>query len=187
MSCSQQPILRASCCGYAFFCRYCTWRCSGSPFRFVARICQEYVAVFFLCVFFLWRRVPVIVVFCWHPVWGRIVDPCVRRSCVDRLSLFPKMWICWDNAGSLCSRCFFVFFAVTIFSFFPHCSRCCHGSARVLLHGIASATFDARWVRLQMTGQTGSQRFMAPEVFDGMPYNEKVRNACATCHCFRLR
>lgn len=26
----------------------------------------------------------------------------------------------------------------------------------------------------QMTGQTGSQRFMAPEVFDGMPYNEKV-------------
>ncbi|CAN0164791.1 unnamed protein product, partial [Hapterophycus canaliculatus] len=25
-----------------------------------------------------------------------------------------------------------------------------------------------------MTGQTGSQRFMAPEVFDGMPYNEKA-------------
>ena len=81
-------------------------------------------------------------------------------------------------------KIFFCFFAVTIFSFFPHGSRRCHGSARVLLHGIAPATFDARCVRLQMTGQTGSQRFMAPEVFDGMPYNEKVRNAYATCHCF---
>ncbi|CAM9519526.1 unnamed protein product [Ectocarpus sp. 6 AP-2014] len=28
--------------------------------------------------------------------------------------------------------------------------------------------------RYVMTGQTGSQRFMAPEVFDGMPYNEKA-------------
>lgn len=33
------------------------------------------------------------------------------------------------------------------------------------------------WIFLQMTGQTGSQRFMAPEVFDGMPYNEKVWTA----------
>lgn len=31
-----------------------------------------------------------------------------------------------------------------------------------------------------MTGQTGSQRFMAPEVFDGMPYNEKVRAVVCT-------
>eukprot|EP00903_Cladosiphon_okamuranus_P014520 g13468.t1 len=28
--------------------------------------------------------------------------------------------------------------------------------------------------RYVMTGQTGSQRFMAPEVFNGMPYNEKA-------------
>lgn len=42
-----------------------------------------------------------------------------------------------------------------------------------------AAPFDARVnPRKQMTGQTGSQRFMAPEVFDGMPYNEKVRRLC---------
>ena len=50
---------------------------------------------------------------------------------------------------------------------------CCFGSYFCFL--VAFAELPAALP--QMTGQTGSQRFMAPEVFHGMPYNEKVSRA----------
>lgn len=40
--------------------------------------------------------------------------------------------------------------------------------------------------RYKLTGETGSYRYMAPEVFRHEPYNTKVRAARSTCMCFSL-